>query len=135
MTPEAMALLHAQCFDAHPRPWSAAEFADVLSLGAWQVSVPGGFALGRVAGGEAELITLAVVPERRRQGLALRLLTAFDARALADRAEEAFLEVSEANAPARALYLRAGWALVGRRYGYYGRGAQRVDALVMRRSY
>jgi ribosomal-protein-alanine N-acetyltransferase len=41
-----------------------------------------------------------------------------------------FLEVDENNAPARALYRRAGFADVGRRKSYYQSGA---SALVLRR--
>jgi ribosomal-protein-alanine N-acetyltransferase len=41
-----------------------------------------------------------------------------------------FLEVSERNAAARALYAAAGFAEVGRRRRYYADGA---DALVLRR--
>jgi ribosomal-protein-alanine N-acetyltransferase len=40
-----------------------------------------------------------------------------------------FLEVSEVNAPARALYARAGAEEVGRRRRYYSDGS---DALVLR---
>ncbi|WP_118135851.1 GNAT family N-acetyltransferase [Oceanicella sp. SM1341] len=133
MTPDEMARLHARCFDEHPRPWSEAEFMGLFGFGAWQVSLPGGFAMGRVAAGEAELLTLCVAPEARQQGLGSRLLAAFEARARAEGADEAFLEVAETNAPARALYHAAGWYLAGRRKGYYGRGANRIDALVMRR--
>ena len=28
--PEALAALHLRCFPAHPRPWSAGEFASLL---------------------------------------------------------------------------------------------------------
>ena len=71
MTPEALAALHATSFTDTPRPWSAAEFAAVLALpGTLVASRPGGFALGRVAGPEAELLTLAVHPAARRRGLA-----------------------------------------------------------------
>ena len=45
------------------------------------------------------------------------------------RAATMFLEVSEANAPARALYRRLGFAEVGRRPRYYDDGG---DALVLR---
>jgi ribosomal-protein-alanine N-acetyltransferase len=45
-------------------------------------------------------------------------------------ARTVFLEVDENNAPARALYRRAGFADVGRRKSYYQSGA---NALVLRR--
>lgn len=128
MSPEALAALHARAFDAAPPPWSAEEFAALLAHpGARLLTAPGGFALLRHAGGEAELLTLAVALERRRQGIARALL----ARALAATAPDpVFLEVAAANAAARALYAAAGFTEVGRRPGYYGPGA---DALVLRR--
>lgn len=136
---EALAALHAAAFGGMghgPRPWTAAEFAALLSAhGTLLVALPGGFALGRAAAGEAELLTLAVAPARRRQGLGRRLLAGFEAAARAAGAAEAFLEVAEDNAAARALYAAAGWRPAGRRRGYYraasGAGA---DALILRKA-
>ncbi|RMF33385.1 MAG: GNAT family N-acetyltransferase, partial [Alphaproteobacteria bacterium] len=70
-----MAEIHAACFTDAPKPWSAAAFRDMLGApGVFPVALPGGFALGRVAAGEAELLTLAVHPDFRRQGHGRRLL-------------------------------------------------------------
>ena len=136
MTPEALAALHAAAFTDSSRSWSAAELASLLAApGSLLVADPGGFALGRVAGGEAELLTLAVAPAARRRGLATRLLACLCARASAAGAEEMLLEVAATNAAARALYARAGFAEVGRRPRYYTRASgPPVDALVLRRS-
>jgi ribosomal-protein-alanine N-acetyltransferase len=131
MTPEALARLHARCFETAPRPWSAAEFADLLAQTECHLSaVPEGFALGRSVAGEAELLTLAVAPEARRRGLGRRLTAAFEAEARARRAREAFLEVAAENAPARALYAALGWRAAGTRRGYFGPGQ---DAIVLRK--
>ena len=131
MTPEALARLHAACFTV-PRPWTAEEFAQVLAgPGVALVPRPEGFALGRIAAGEAELLTLAVDPARRRRGAGRALLAAFEARARAEGAAEAALEVAEGNAAARALYAGAGWREAGRRPGYYADGQ---DALVLRKA-
>lgn len=131
MTPEALAALHARCFDAAPRPWSLRDFEnlldDPLTL---LVTGDGGFALGRVIAPEAELLTLAVAPARRRQGLGRALVARLEAGAAARGATVMFLEVAATNAPARALYAGLGYAQDGRRRGYYGPG---VDALVLRR--
>lgn len=134
MTPEDMAALHAECFTV-PRPWNAQEFADILAApGHVLTGDADGFALGRVAAGEAELLTIAVRPERRRAGLGRQLLTGFEHAATRAGAGEAFLEVAATNAAARALYDRAGYAQVGRRPGYFcmpdGSG---IDALVLRK--
>lgn len=139
MTPEALAALHARCFVARPRPWSAAEFAAMLAGAGVFLSVPPegfalAFALGRVAGPEAELLTLAVAPEARRAGIGAALLAAFEAEAAARGAEEAWLEVSVENAAGRALYARAGWIAVGRRPHYYADGpGPATDALALRK--
>lgn len=133
MTPEALAALHARAFTDAPRPWTAAEFAAFLAEPSTVfVSRPEGFALGRVAGPEAELLTLAVEPAARRRGIGAALVAAFEAESAARGASEALLEVATTNAPARALYARLGYAQAGRRAGYYRRaGAPPIDALVL----
>jgi ribosomal-protein-alanine N-acetyltransferase len=114
------------------RPWSPAEVAEAMAApGAVAVVAPDGFALGRAVADEAELYAIAVRPDARRNGTGARLLSAWE-RAAADRgAARLFLEVAADNAPARALYARAGWAEAGRRKAYYGHGR---DALVLVRS-
>ena len=134
MTPEAMAALHALCFTT-PRPWSAAEFAGLLADPlCFALVEPRGLLLGRAVAGEAELLTLAVAPEARRQGIAARLLAGFLTQAETRQAETAFLEVAADNTPAIALYQRGGFAPAGRRRGYYARpDGPALDALVMTR--
>jgi [ribosomal protein S18]-alanine N-acetyltransferase len=135
MTPEALAALHALAFEDVPRPWTAAEFADFLGeVSTVLVARDGGFALGRIAGPEAELLTIAVAPADRRRGVGRALLSAFEAAALDRGASEALLEVAVTNDAARGLYAAAGYAEVGRRRGYYVRpGGPPVDALVLAR--
>jgi ribosomal-protein-alanine N-acetyltransferase len=134
MTPEALAALHARAFTSPP-PWSAAAFAAMLADPAcFALTRPGALLIGRAAAGEAELLTLATDPGLRRQGLGRDLLAAFEAEARARGALEAFLEVAEDNAAARALYAGAGWQAVGRRPRYYPRaGAAPVAALILRK--
>lgn len=132
--PQVLAALHAQAFDP---PWSAAEFASLLATpGAFAVAEAEGFILVRAIAGEAEIITLAVAPTARRQGLARRLIEQAVVRALALEAQTLFLEVAEDNVPALAMYRGLGFEVVGRRRGYYVRGAgvSPADALVMRLS-
>ncbi len=132
MTSERLARLHAAAF-ADSRPWSAGEFAALLAAPETVLAHrPEGFALGRVIGGEAELLTLAVAPEARRKGLGRALLGEFEALARGRGAGRAFLEVAEDNAPARALYRAAGWRESARRPGYYRRrGGGKCDALLL----
>jgi ribosomal-protein-alanine N-acetyltransferase len=135
MTPEALAALHALAFTDTPRPWRVAEFAALLRQpGMLLVTREGGFALGRVAGTEVELLTLAVDPEARRRGIGRALVASFEAEAVAQGASESFLEVAATNAGARALYAGLGYSEAGRRRGYYRRpNAPAVDALVLRK--
>ena len=133
MSPEALAQLHAAAF-AQDRPWTASEFASLLSgPGTLLLGDGRAFLLGRVTLDEAEILTLATHPGHRRQGLAAALLERFEAEARARGAARAFLEVAEDNAPARALYEGRGYGEVGRRPGYYARTGAPVAALVLAR--
>lgn len=135
MTPAEMAAIHAACFTM-PRPWSAAEIAGLLdSAFSFVIKAEGGFLLGRVVAGEAELLTVAVDPAARRQGIGAGLVAAFLTQAAARGAESVFLEVAETNQTARQLYARAGFAETARRRGYYhAADGSAVDAVVMVRA-
>lgn len=124
--PETLAALHARAFTSPP-PWSAGAFAATLAdPAAFLLTLPaspdpGALLVGRVAAGEAELLTLATDPGLRRQGLARALLAGFEAESRRRHAGTAFLEVAEDNDAARALYAACGWDQVGRRPRYYAR--------------
>jgi [ribosomal protein S18]-alanine N-acetyltransferase len=135
VTPAALAAIHAAAMTTS-RSWSAAEFESLLDdRTAFLVTEAAGFALGRAITDEAELLTLAVAPDRQRAGLGTRLLAGFEAEARTRGAATAFLEVAEDNAPARALYDRAGWEEAGRRPAYYPRAdATAAAALVLRKA-
>ena len=136
---EVLAQLHAACFAA---PWGADAFARLLATpGTFALigrcgedaAVHVGFALARTAAGESEILTIGVLPDYRRRGLARELITAIAARALADGAEALFLEVDRQNQAALVLYRGVGFAEVARRPGYYRQADGRHrDALVMR---
>lgn len=132
--PEAMARLHAACFTT-PRPWSAAEIGDLLaSPHVFALTAPEGFLLGRAVAGEAELLTIAVAPTARRNGIGARLVAAFLAEAQARGADLAHLEVAAGNQPAIALYAATGFAPAGRRPRYYHHPDGRAeDALILSR--
>ena len=130
--PAALAALHAQAFAA---PWSAREFADLLSQpGVVSIAETDGFVLIRIVLDEAEILTLAVLPKARRLGLGRRLVEEAAVAATKGCAARLFLEVAEDNAPARALYDRAGFRQIGRRKAYYAAAdGSRTDAVVMSR--
>ena len=78
-----------------------------------------GLLAATLAAGEAEVQNLAVVPEKRRRGLASGLLTAALERLSAAGAQSVWLEVRESNQEAIAFYERHGFRRAGRRPGYY----------------
>lgn len=91
-----------------------------------------GFVLWRVAADEAEILSLAIGDGVRRRGYANLLLQAAHVAAEARGAKTMFLEVAEDNHAARALYQNFGFAMVGRRPGYYARKEQTaMDALIL----
>ncbi len=125
------ATVHAACFST-PRPWSATEIAALLaSPTVFAFGDSRGFLIGRAVAGEAELLTLAVDPPARKQGLGLQLVQEFLATSRKLGANSAFLEVSAANPDAIALYHRVGFARAGQRRGYYtAPDGQKFDALI-----
>jgi ribosomal-protein-alanine N-acetyltransferase len=134
MTPQALAALHARAFPGPPRPWSAAEFAQMLAEPGVVLFTRAAtaFLLARRAGPEAEILTLCTDPAARRQGAARALLAELETWARGAGVEELFLEVAETNAAARALYAQAGFTMRGHRKDYYTDGGRRrVHALVM----
>lgn len=129
-----LAAIHAESFPPN-QTWDAKAIALMLGLPghfallAQMDGAPAGFALGQAQSMEAEVLTLAVLPEARGKGVGQGLLTALLDMAAKLGAAEIFLEVAEANARARALYAKVGARQVGRRRRYYADGA---DALVLR---
>src|SRR6185503_14847587 len=91
-----------------------------------------GWAGVMIIGRTAEILTVGVVPDARRAGIARRLIATLLDEAQRRGATEVFLEVRVDNDAARALYGSEGFAELGRRRGYYDGG--RVDAVTMRRS-
>jgi ribosomal-protein-alanine N-acetyltransferase len=130
----ALSALHAACFD---RGWSADEFANLLAQPAMRGWATGnkGFILCCRAGGESEIMTLAVAAADRRKGIAAALL----AHALQACAQEGnnrmFLEVDERNQAAQQLYQTQGFSMFHRRKGYYRHAdGSFSDALLLQRT-
>ncbi len=90
-----------------------------------------GYAIYGFEGDAFHLMNLAVVPARRREGLAKVLMDDFLAEAGTFGAPDAWLEVAVDNESARALYEAYGFELVRVRPKYYQPGG--IDGLVMRR--
>ena len=114
-----------------PRPWSEAVWREELEspFGLYLLLEEGGEIFGQIGVrhvlGELHITTLAIRPERRRQGYARTLVGA--ALAAFPEARRVHLEVRPSNAAARALYEALGFATTGLRRRYYGD----EDALLM----
>ena len=129
-TAARLAGLHAGAFSAS---WDAAAFEALLGqAGVLAIEVPEGFILIRSVADEAEILTLAVDPAARRQGLGTRLVREGALASAARGATRLFLEVADDNLAALALFARAGFTEAGRRRGYYARPeGGRQDALIL----
>lgn len=135
---EIVAKLHAKCFfDAWAPPMlrqvlgMPGAFGYVARRGGYGSVV--GFALGRVAADECELLSLGVEPDYRSQGIGAQLLSAAMSRAAVEKARWFFLEVAEDNKSALRLYKNYGLTGVGQRLDYYENAdGSRTNAYTMR---
>ncbi len=88
-----------------------------------------GYAVTRRVDDVVDLQRIAVAPTHRRSGVARALLAALRTEGRADGGHRMLLEVSAANAGARAFYAREGFVQIDSRPRYYRDGS---DALVLR---
>jgi tRNA threonylcarbamoyladenosine biosynthesis protein TsaB len=129
-----MADIHGQSF---ARGWSVAEFTSALAsagAGALVVELSGtiyGFVQFHWVAGEAEINTVCVSPNYRRQGFGRDLIAGLIAH-LQGNSTRLHLDVSEQNHAAVALYESLGFLRVGKRSAYYADGS---DALLMTREF
>jgi ribosomal-protein-alanine N-acetyltransferase len=124
-----LAKLHATSFEDS---WSAVFFEAMLNqMGVTALATSHGFILMRCIAGEGEVLTVAVEPTQRGQGLGYRLVESGLVLALAHAVTRCFLEVAADNAPAIAIYKKAGFTQIGERKNYYHRGDAKIDALLM----
>jgi ribosomal-protein-alanine N-acetyltransferase len=132
-----LAQLHGASFH---RGWGEGEFEGMLSerntlvhrlkLGRKVI----GFAVSRMGADEAEILSIAVDAAYRGRGLSRNLLLIHLGHLAGRGIRTIFLEVEENNAPARRLYERTGFGVVGRREQYYKQpGREQLNALLMRR--
>ncbi|HEY3697101.1 GNAT family N-acetyltransferase [Phenylobacterium sp.] len=133
---EMLSQVQALGFDA---AWPAEDIAalfdgpGVFGFLVFEAARPVGMILCRTMLEDAEVLTLAVDPAVRGRGVGAALVAASVAAAKAAGATAVFLEVAVDNAPALALYARAGFHKAGVRNAYYDRGAAgQVDAVAMR---
>jgi ribosomal-protein-alanine N-acetyltransferase len=132
-----LAELHGASF---ARGWGEGEFETMLSerntlvhrlqLGRRTI----GFAVSRIGADEAEILSIAVDRVHRGRGLSRSLLMTHLGHLAGRGVRTIFLEVEENNQPARRLYDKSGFVVVGRREGYYKQpNGEHLNALLMRR--
>ena len=140
-----IAVLHAGCFDDS---WNAYTVGQVMRMpGAFgyvavisdaesgEADLPVGFALASGAHDERELLSIGVLPDHRRCGIARELVQMVIDESIRRGAARLFLEVAEDNDAAQRLYRSLGFFAVGRRPGYYRRKTgPAVGALTLRLS-
>jgi len=127
--------------DRYGEAWSRSQCAGILPMAGVSLRLARdahsgttiGFSLSRSIADESELLLLAVLPTRHRQGVGTRLLDDFIDQARADGVARIHLEVRDGN-PAITMYRAAGFSPVGRRRNYYyGSQGLRFDALTYAR--
>ncbi|MBU2991808.1 GNAT family N-acetyltransferase [Octadecabacter sp. 1_MG-2023] len=125
MTPEGLAQTHDAAFVG--KGWPIADFATYLNDP--KILVSGDdicFAVFRLAGPEAEVLTLATHPDEQGKGRAGVMLQKALVTLTDMQVEEVFLDVAEDNQAACALYDHTGFAPFARRDAYYASGAAAI---------
>ena len=83
-------------------------------------------------GVEADVLTVAVLPDYARKGIATHFMNELEKWSLEKKASAMMLEVGVTNNAAIALYEQLGYQTIATRKGYYGAG---LDAFVMRKEF
>ena len=122
---QKLATLHKKCFPT--KPWSADDFRDLKNSGCEIIMSENGFIVYRIAVDEAEIITIGVNPDFRRQGIAAAMVGIIEKTLKNQGVKKIFLEVASNNIPAQKLYENSGFIWVGLRPKYY----DGVDAILM----
>ena len=134
-----MAIMTAAFSPRFGEAWTRSQCAGILPMTGVSLMLardrsspqPVGFSLFRTIGGEAELLLLAVVPDKQGRGIGRQLLDEFVEHARGAGANRVHLEVRDGN-PAVAMYRRADFAPAGRREKYYrGDDGSQYDAITL----
>jgi ribosomal-protein-alanine N-acetyltransferase len=134
---DVMTVMTAAFGDRYGEAWTRSQCAGILPMSGVSLRIArdadrgaiAGFSLVRSVAGESELLLLAVLPTRHREGIGTRLLDDFIDQARASHLGRVHLEVRDGN-PAEVMYRAAGFTPVGRRRNYYrGSDGLRFDAL------
>ena len=123
-------------------PWNSAQFKEELAgiptTRYMSIAESGNTIIGYcgvflpAAGVEADVLTVAVLPEFRRQGIAKEFMRQIEQWSKERGASAMMLEVEHTNESAIALYKNLGYMKISVRMDYYGPGK---DAFVMRKDF
>lgn len=116
-------------------PWNEESIASELEnrLSLWLVALEGDRVAGYVGSqtvlGEADMMNIAVHPDFRRKGIGEALVKKLIAELSQRGCHSLTLEVRASNGPAKSLYEKLGFVLVGRRKNYYFHPQEDADIL------
>jgi len=124
---DALTTIHAQCFN---KPWEKDQFTTLLNLSSTFGFIDEkGFILCSDLGQDIEILTLAVLPNSRRQGVGSELIHEVQQLMKIQNKKNLFLEVNCTNEAAIALYKKNGFQPNGIRKNYYHEKSMVFDAL------
>jgi ribosomal-protein-alanine N-acetyltransferase len=136
-TPADLPVLARLEGSAFSDPWSLAMLEEALAARGAVTLVADlageviGSVMGRAVADEGEILTIAIDPAHRRQGLGRHLLAAALGQMAVTGVRTVWLEVRTSNVAARMMYLGSGFVAAGVRRGYYRRPTE--DALILKR--
>ena len=131
-----IAELEKLCFND---PWSEKSIASELDnrLSCWLVALDGDTVIGYVGSqtvlGETDMMNIAVHPDYRNKGIATDLIEGLIETLTKQGSHSLMLEVRATNEPAKNLYNKLGFEVVGIRKNYYRNPKE--DALILRKEW
>ena len=131
-----IAELEKICFND---PWSENSIASELNnrLSCWLVAIEAGKVIGYLGSqtvlGETDMMNIAVHPDYRKNGIASNLIGELISTLMEQGSHSLMLEVRESNEPAKSLYLKLGFEVVGVRKNYYRNPKE--NALILRKEW
>lgn len=131
-----LATLHSICFPNSLEAYSEYLFLEMLRTPSYSFSLYGahGFGIVRSGKADAEIITIAVHPKKRRNGLGQKILNDLIKKVIYESKPEIFLEVATENTAAIKLYKKCGFKKINLRIRYFKKkDGSKSDAVLMRK--
>ncbi len=130
---EELTKLYQQCF---PEKNAAEELGSFKNSGfKYETMDSSAFIIYNIVSpDEAEIFDIGTIPEKRKTGLAQKLIERTITSLRSQNIKTLYLEVAVTNQPAIALYNKCGFEKYNIRKDYYNTGVIRVDAILMKKS-